>query len=173
MDSRKVRSLLSLSMPSRRGRTPVLWNCIVGQACLLRCTAFPNGISNLRSTATLLDSLVAFVRQLELSTISEINQDCLSFLKECISNVSTYKNLLGTVLTLATVYGEKLDDSVIADKKKMRKDFGVLYPSFKLIIGYVHSHSHTSAQPESSWTTEFNGGQKNCVESSREFNRPG
>lgn len=87
--------------------------------------SFPSEFSNPRSSVILLDALVAFVRQLELSTISEINQDCLSFLKECISNVSTYKNLLGNVLTLATVYGEKLDDSVIADKKKMRKDFGV------------------------------------------------
>jgi len=81
--------------------------------------------SNSRSTAILLDALVAFVQQMELSTVAEINQDCLAFLKDCTSNVATYKSLLGNVLTLATVYGEKLDDSVIADKKKMRKDFGV------------------------------------------------
>jgi hypothetical protein len=118
-------------MPSHRERIPVPWNPLVDQAYLLHCTAFPNDLSNLRSSAVLLDALIAFVRQLELSTISEINQDCLSFLKECISNLSTYKNLLGNVLTLATVYGEKLDDSVIADKKKMRKDFGVRCPFFR------------------------------------------
>jgi hypothetical protein len=131
MDSRKVQYLHSLSMPSHPERIQVPWNRLVDQACLLHCTAFRNYLSNLRSSAILLDALVAFVRQLELSTISEINQDCLSFLKECISNVSTYKNLLGNVLTLATVYGEKLDDSVIADKKKMRKDFGVGCPFFR------------------------------------------
>jgi hypothetical protein len=69
---------------------------------------------------------MAFVQVMELSTVAEINQDCLGFLKECASNLTTYKNLLGNILTLATVYGEKLDDSVIVDKKKMRKDFGVL-----------------------------------------------
>jgi hypothetical protein len=34
--------------------------------------------------------------------------------------------MLGTLLKLSTVYGEKLDDTVIADKKKMRRDFGVV-----------------------------------------------
>ena len=34
--------------------------------------------------------------------------------------------MLGALLKLSTVYGEKLDDTVIVDKKKMRKDFGVV-----------------------------------------------
>jgi hypothetical protein len=65
------------------------------------------------------------VKQLELSSVAEINQDCLVFLKDCISNTTTFKTLYANLLAVATVYGEKLDDCVIADKKKMRKDFGV------------------------------------------------
>ena len=85
-----------------------------------------NGPSlNTRTTTTLTEALNAFVKQLELSSVAEINQDCLSFLKDCTSNTMTFKNLYGNLLALATVYGEKLDDCVIADKKKMRKDFGV------------------------------------------------
>jgi len=72
-----------------------------------------------------LDALIAFTQQIELSGVSEINQDCLAFIKECLSNPA-FKSLHLSVLTFASVYGEKLDDSVIADKKKMRKDFGVL-----------------------------------------------
>jgi hypothetical protein len=34
--------------------------------------------------------------------------------------------MLGALLKLSTVYGEKLDDTVIVDKKKMRRDFGVV-----------------------------------------------
>jgi hypothetical protein len=55
-----------------------------------------------------------------------MNHDCLSLLKECISNVPAFKNLYADLLKLATIYGEKLDDSVIVDKKKMRRDFGVI-----------------------------------------------
>ena len=124
MDSKKARCSDYLSTPLPREQTLVPWNRLVDPACPLHCTSSIE-FSNHRSTAILLDALVAFVQQMELSTVSEINQDCLAFLKDCISNVGTYKSLLGNVLTLATVYGEKLDDSVIADKKKMRKDFGV------------------------------------------------
>jgi len=69
--------------------------------------------------------MTSFIRQIELSSIPEINQDCLAFLKDCTSNNSSFKSLFGDLLSFATIYGEKLDDSVIADKKKMRKDFGV------------------------------------------------
>jgi hypothetical protein len=82
-------------------------------------------VSNVRSTTTLLEALTAFIQQIELSSVPEINQECLGFLKDCTSNVSAFKNLYGNILAFATSYGEKLDDSVIVDKKKMRKDFGV------------------------------------------------
>ena len=92
---------------------------------------------------SLLDALIVFIQQIELSSVSEINSDCLTFLKECISNITTYRNLIGNILTLATVYGEKLDDSVIADKKKMRKDFGVCYLSDNLTCRrYILRYSH-------------------------------
>lgn len=67
-----------------------------------------------------------FTRQIELSSISEIHSEYLSLLKDCISNITTFRNMLGALLRLSTVYGEKLENTVIADKKKMRKDFGVL-----------------------------------------------
>jgi hypothetical protein len=72
-----------------------------------------------------LDALIAFIEQIELSSVAEINADCLSLLKDCVSNVPIFKNLYLSLLKFATAYGEKLDDSVIADKKKMRRDFGV------------------------------------------------
>ena len=82
-------------------------------------------ILNSRTTASLLDALIAFIQQIELSSVAEINADCLSLLKDCVSNVPIFKNLYLSLLKFATAYGEKLDDSVIADKKKMRRDFGV------------------------------------------------
>src|SRR5579859_7549993 len=75
--------------------------------------------SHSRTMITLLDGLTAFVQELELSSVEELNSECLAFLKDCVSNPATFKNLYGGILTLATVYGEKLEDSVIADKKKM------------------------------------------------------
>jgi hypothetical protein len=50
----------------------------------------------------------------------------MSFLKDSLSNPTHFKNLYAIILRLSTVYGEKLDDTVILDKKKMRRDFGVL-----------------------------------------------
>ena len=49
----------------------------------------------------------------------------MSFLKDSLSNPIHFKNLYSAILRLSTVYGEKLDDTVILDKKKMRRDFGV------------------------------------------------
>jgi hypothetical protein len=74
--------------------------------------------------------MTVFVSHMELSSIAEINQECLSFLKDCATNTVTFKSLWGNLLTFATVYGEKLDDCVISDKKKMRKEFGDTYIKF-------------------------------------------
>jgi hypothetical protein len=82
-----------------------------------------------RNVTTLLGALVAFIRQIELSSISEIHTEYMSFLKDSLSNPIHFKNLYGAILRLSTVYGEKLDDTVILDKKKMRRDFGVLLVS--------------------------------------------
>jgi len=87
-----------------------------------------------RTIPWLLEALIAFVQRIELASVAEIHQDCLAFLKDCVSNVTTFKNMYGNLLTLATVYGEKLDDSVILDKKKMRKDFGVPWSVVQLIF---------------------------------------
>jgi len=65
------------------------------------------------------------MRQIQLSSIAEINAESLTFLKDCATNVTAFKGMQAIILRLATVYGEKLDDTVIADKRKMRKDFGV------------------------------------------------
>lgn len=81
----------------------------------------------------LLEALTAFIQQIELSSVPEINPECLAFLKECTSNLFAFKNLYSNVLAFATSYGEKLDDSVIVDKKKMRKDFGVRCTSFYIL----------------------------------------
>ena len=76
-----------------------------------------------------------------LSSVSEVNKDCMTFLKDCTSNVATYKNLYGVILKFATVYGEKLDDSVIADKKRMRKDFGVRSSALSVLTDFRTSIS--------------------------------
>lgn len=65
----------------------------------------------------------------------------MTFLKDCTSNVATYKNLYGVILKFATVYGEKLDDSVIADKKRMRKDFGVRSSALSVLTDFRTSIS--------------------------------
>lgn len=86
---------------------------------------FPSTSLIHRTVTSLFEAFIAFLRQIELSSVSEINADCLSFLKDCTTNSAVYKNNYSSILRLATVYGEKLDDSVIADKRKMRKEFGV------------------------------------------------
>jgi hypothetical protein len=65
------------------------------------------------------------MRQIQLSSVVEISTEFLGFLKECTTNVAAFKAMYGAILRLGTVYGEKLDDSVIADKRKLRKEFGV------------------------------------------------
>src|SRR3981189_3230796 len=59
---------------------------------------FPPKLSHNRTITTLLDGLIAFVQVIELSSVEEINADCLAFLKDCVSNVATFKNIYGGIL---------------------------------------------------------------------------
>ena len=101
-----------------------------------------------RTIPSLLEALTSFTQEIELSSVAEINHDCLAFIKDCISNVTTFKGLYGSLLKLATYYGEKLDDSVIADKRKMRKDFGVQSSKSGLILGTICSSTQSSYYPK-------------------------
>ena len=130
---------------------------------------FPPKLSHNRTITTLLDGLIAFVQVIELSSVEEINADCLAFLKDCVSNVATFKNIYGGILTLATVYGEKLEDSIIADKKKMRKDFGELY--IRLLTLSLSQNSHPRASSlDGKRITLY---QNDAIESSDSLSKPG
>lgn len=130
---------------------------------------FLRGLSHDRTIATLLDGLIAFVQDIELSSVEELNSDCLAFLKDCVSNPATFKNLYGGILTLATVYGEKLEDSVIADKKKMRKDFGELY--IRLLTLSLNQGSHPRASSMDGKRISLY--QSDAVESAESLSKPG
>ena len=122
-----------------------------------------------RTIPTLVDGLIVFVRGIELSSVEETNADCLAFLKDCVSNVATFKNLYGSLLTLATVYGEKLEDSIMADKKKTRKDFGDLY--LRLLTLSLSQISHP--RPSSMDGKRITLYQNDAVESSESLSKPG
>ena len=122
-----------------------------------------------RTIPTLLDGLIAFVQDIEVSSIEETNADCLAFLKDCISNAATFKNLYSVLLTLATAYGEKLEDSIIADKKKTRKDFGDLYLRLLTLCLSQTSHPRASSM-EGKRITLY---QSDVVESSESLSKPG
>ena len=111
-----------------------------------------------------MDALIAFIQQIELSSVAEINSDFLAFLKDCTSNTTAFKSVLGKLLTLATVYGEKLDDCVITEKKKMRKDFGVQAIFQRILIpGNLYSATHPVSKSEFAGKTNFIGGKANNI----------
>lgn len=87
-----------------------------------------------RSTSSLLDSMIAFMNQIELSSIVETSQDYLVLMKECVSNSVPFKNLHHSVLLLATIYGEKLENCINNDNKKLQRDFRVMYFYILLIF---------------------------------------
>ena len=93
----------------------------------------------------------------------------MAFLKDCVSNVATFKNIYGGLLTLATFYGEKLEDSVIADKKKMRKEFGELY--IRLLTLSLSQNSHPRASSLDG--KRVNLSQNDAIESAESLSKPG
>ncbi|KAK6520878.1 hypothetical protein TWF506_001121 [Arthrobotrys conoides] len=89
-----------------------------------------NRRSSLTSELTDLDVaafLVDYVRSLEDDAMEEIWSDCLLFLSDVLKNPFPHRQTIPLLLHFTAIVGEKVDNTIFGEQKKMRKDLGDVF----------------------------------------------
>ncbi|KAK6503333.1 hypothetical protein TWF481_008356 [Arthrobotrys musiformis] len=89
-----------------------------------------NRRSSLTSELTDLDVaafLVDYVKSLENDAMEEIWSDCLLFLSDVLKNPFPHRQTIPLLLHFTAIIGEKADDTIFGEQKKMRKDLGDVF----------------------------------------------
>jgi len=108
----------------------------------------PTRRSTLTSTlneATLVTFLVGYTKSLDDDAMDEIWSDCMTFLRDILTNPFPHRQTLPQLLEFAAILGEKVDNTNFGEQKKMRRELGVYCPMklsgtfTDLIEGFIHS----------------------------------
>ncbi|RDL34750.1 Cellular morphogenesis regulator [Venustampulla echinocandica] len=71
--------------------------------------------------------LVEYTRSLEDDTMDEIWVDCMTFLKDLLTNPFPHRQTLPSLLEFAAILGEKVDNTNFGEQRKMRRDLADLF----------------------------------------------
>lgn len=77
------------------------------------------------SDVALAGFLVAYTRSLEDDAMDEIWTDCLTFLKDVLTNPLPHRQTLPKLLEFTAILGEKVDNTNFGEQRRMRRDLGV------------------------------------------------
>ena len=88
--------------------------------------------SNLSDIA-LATFLVAYTRSLDDDAMDEIWNDCMTFLRDVLTNPLPHRQILPRLLEFTAVLGEKVDRTNFGDQRRMRRDLGVSFHSYDLV----------------------------------------
>lgn len=69
--------------------------------------------------------LVDYARSLEDDAMDEIWQDCITFLRDLLTNPFPHRQTLPSLLEFAAILGEKVDNTNFGEQRKMRRELGV------------------------------------------------
>lgn len=69
--------------------------------------------------------LVDYARSLEDDAMDEIWQDCITFLKDLLTNPFPHRQTLPSLLEFAAILGVKVDNTNFGEQRKMRRELGV------------------------------------------------
>ncbi|RKF76436.1 Protein dopey [Golovinomyces cichoracearum] len=69
--------------------------------------------------------LIEYSQTLEDDAMDEIWEDCMSFLKDLLSNPFPHRQVLPCLLEFAAILGEKVDNTNFGEQIKMRRELGV------------------------------------------------
>lgn len=126
-DRSQVFNLLSALDASRpRHAIPALFNAIYSRTN-------PNALEPWRKStltisiddADLVVFLVEYIRSLDDDAMDEIWPDCITFLKDILSNPFPHRQTLPRLLEFAAILGEKVDNTNFGEQRKMRRELGV------------------------------------------------
>lgn len=118
--------LSSLDASRPRHTMPALFNAIYSRAN--PAALEPSRKSTM--TISLQDSdlvvfLVEYARSLDDDAMDEIWQDCMTFLKDLLSNPFPHRHTLPSLLEFAAILGEKVDNTNFGEQRRMRRELGV------------------------------------------------
>ncbi|CAG8949634.1 hypothetical protein HYFRA_00007868 [Hymenoscyphus fraxineus] len=71
--------------------------------------------------------LVEYARSLEDDTMDEIWTDCMTFLKDLLTNPFPHRQTLPSLLEFAAILGEKVDNTNFGEQRKMRRELGDIF----------------------------------------------
>lgn len=80
------------------------------------------------SDVALAGFLVAYTRSLEDDAMDEIWIDCLTFLKDVLTNPLPHRQILPKLLEFTAILGEKVDNTNFGEQRRLRRDLGVSGP---------------------------------------------
>lgn len=131
----QVFNLLSALDASRPRHTiPALFNAIYSRT---NPTALEPGRKS-TLTISLQDSdlvvfLVEYARSLDDDAMDEIWSDCITFLRDILSNPFPHRQTLPRLLEFAAILGEKVDNTNFGEQRRMRRDLGVSH-----VLRYIY-----------------------------------
>lgn len=81
-------------------------------------------------TSTLSDTdlvafLVQYARSLEDDAMDEIWTDCMTFLRDVLTNPFPHRQTLSRLLEFTAILGEKVDNTIFGEQRRMRRDLAV------------------------------------------------
>lgn len=77
------------------------------------------------SDISLATFLAAYTRSVEDDALDEIWMDCMTFLRDVLSNPLPHRQILPKLLEFTAILGEKIDNTNFGEQRKMRRDIGV------------------------------------------------
>ena len=125
--SHQVLNLLHvLDGSSPKNMVPALFNSLYSRTN-------PNALEPIRrstlasnlSDVELVVFLVTYTKSLEDDAMDEIWRDCVTFLRDVLTNPMPHRQILPKLLEFTAVLGEKIDNTNNGDQRKMRRSLGV------------------------------------------------
>jgi hypothetical protein len=119
--------LLNVLSSSRPKRTiPAIFNAIYSRTN--PSALDPSRMSSLTSDLSdveLVAFLVEYISSIEDDAMDEIWNDCMTFLKDILSNPMPQRQILPMLLEFTTLLAEKVDNTNFGDQRRMRRELGV------------------------------------------------
>ena len=69
--------------------------------------------------------LAAYTRSMEDDALDEIWTDCMTFLRDVLSNPLPHRQTLPILVDFTSILGQKIDNTNFGEQRKMRRDIGV------------------------------------------------
>ncbi|KAJ1331246.1 Dopey-like protein [Microdochium nivale] len=104
-------------------------------------------------TISLLDTdlvifLVDYAKSLEDDAMDEIWQDCMTFLRDLLTNPFPHRQTLPSLIQFAAILGEKVDNTNFGEQKRMRRELGDIF--LRLLTALFTTRPATFADTSSS-----------------------